>query len=82
MMGQQLLFIWKFSRFFKQTDNKQVNEHKAAIALALILNSKLGGLLGEAEPIQKLASGRPAASHLQLLCKAFSGDSSATNMFR
>lgn len=53
-IGQQLLFFWNFSRFLKQTD-KQMNEHKAAIALALISNSKLGSFLGEADSIQKTA---------------------------
>lgn len=50
-----------------------MHEHKAAITLALISNSKLGRFLGEAEPVQKTAARRSPASDLQQLCRAYSG---------
>lgn len=47
-----LLEFFQVLKTNRQT-NTWTNEHKAAFALALISNSKLGGFLGEAEPIQK-----------------------------
>lgn len=61
-----------FPGFFqtnRRTDKHTTNEHKAAITLALISNSKLSGFLGEAEPIQKTAASRSPAGDLPQLCK-------------
>lgn len=55
----------------RQSDKHTTNEHKAAITLALISNSKLSGFLGEAEPVQKMIAGRSPAGDLPELCKGW-----------
>lgn len=68
--------------FFQVLETNRQTNKRMDIKLQSLLhwfqNSKRGGFLGEAEPIRKTAARRSPASDPQQLCKASSGDPSAT----
>lgn len=70
-MAAQLVSSFSSSGIFPGSWNRQTDKWtniKLQSLLHWFQNSKLGGFLGEAEPIQKMAAGRPSDSDLQQLC--------------